>query len=119
MKRGNTTLEYLCLIAFSAAAIIAMVVYMGRGFQGHVRSLSDQVGAGQYAPGNTTAINVEQKHSESEVVSTSKTSYTYGSEDGSISGSTHSSSENKDSTVSRVIKSTSESLGAMQNDTWN
>jgi len=92
---------------------------MGRGFQGHVRSLSDQVGAGQYDPGNTVAINVEQKHSESEVVSTSETKYPYGNEDGSTPGSTDSSSSSKDKTVSRVVKRTSESLGAMQNDTWH
>jgi hypothetical protein len=118
MKRGNTTLEYLCLIAFSAAAIIAMVVYMGRGFQGSIRSSADQIGAGQYAPGNTVVVNREERYERSRVVSTSDSTATYGSEDGSVPGSTNTTSKNTEESTGRVIRNTNERLGVFQNDTW-
>ena len=54
MKRGQLTLDYILLIGVVAAGIIAMLIYAGRGHQGNLRSQAEQLGAGQYAPGNTT-----------------------------------------------------------------
>jgi hypothetical protein len=51
--RGQSTLEYVILLGFVVAALIAMGVYMKRGVQGKLRESSDQVGE-QYSAGNTT-----------------------------------------------------------------
>lgn len=51
--RGQSTLEYVILIGFVVAALIAMGVYMKRGIQGRLRESTDQVGQ-QYSAGNTT-----------------------------------------------------------------
>jgi Flp pilus assembly pilin Flp len=68
MKRGQTTLEYILLIGVFAAALIAMLVYVGRGHQGNLRSHAEQLGAGQYAPGNTKINNGASK----KIVSTAR-----------------------------------------------
>ncbi len=74
MRRGQTTLEYILLIGVVAAGIIAMIVYVSRGHQGHLRSQADQLGAGQYAPGNTIIVgNQENKTLKSSVTSASST----------------------------------------------
>jgi len=61
MRRGQTTLEYILIIGFVAAGIIAMLVYVSRGHQGRLRSQAEQLGAQQYAPGNTIINNSETK----------------------------------------------------------
>lgn len=53
-SRGQSTLEYVILAGFVVAALIAMGVYMKRGFQGRLRESTDQVGQ-QYSPGYTTS----------------------------------------------------------------
>lgn len=78
MRRAQTNLEYSYLIGIVAVAIIAILAYMSRGFQGNLRTLSEQVEAGAYAPGNTTVNNAETKRTQSTVVSTSTTTTTYG-----------------------------------------
>jgi len=50
--RGQSTLEYVILIGFVVAALIAMGVYMKRGIQGKLRESTDQVGE-QYSAGHT------------------------------------------------------------------
>jgi uncharacterized protein (UPF0333 family) len=52
--KGQSTLEYVILIGFVVAALIAIGVYMKRGIQGRLKESSDQVGD-QYSAGNTTA----------------------------------------------------------------
>ena len=52
--RGQSTLEYVILAGFVVAALIAMGVYMKRGFQGRLRESTDQVGQ-QYSAENTTS----------------------------------------------------------------
>lgn len=64
-KRGQSTLEYVILIGFVAAALIAMGVYMKRSIQGKARESSDQIGE-QYsayhtASNYTTTTNLVQK----------------------------------------------------------
>lgn len=63
-SRGQSTLEYVILVGFVVAALIAMGVYMKRGFQGKLRESTDQVGQ-QYSPTHatssyTTTTNVAQ-----------------------------------------------------------
>ena len=53
-SRGQSTLEYVILAGFVVAALIAMGVYMKRGFQGRFKESTDQVGQ-QYSPGYTTS----------------------------------------------------------------
>lgn len=77
-RKGQGTLEYVYLLAIMAAAIIAMLVYMKRGFQGNVRSQAEQGGAGSYSPGNTTANNTENKNLDSVITSTSTSTVIYG-----------------------------------------
>jgi len=52
-SRGQSTLEYVILLGFVVAALIAMGIYMKRGFQGKLRESTDQVGE-QYDPMHTT-----------------------------------------------------------------
>ncbi|MDO8661643.1 MAG: hypothetical protein Q7K98_00260 [Candidatus Omnitrophota bacterium] len=52
--RGQSTLEYVILAGFVVAALIAMGVYMKRGFQGRLRESTDQVGQ-QYSAEHTTS----------------------------------------------------------------
>ncbi len=52
-SKGQSTLEYVILIGFVVAALIAMGVYMKRGVQGKLRESTDQVGE-QYSAGNVT-----------------------------------------------------------------
>jgi len=42
--KAQSTLEYVILIGFVVAALIAMGVYMKRGIQGKLRESTDQVG---------------------------------------------------------------------------
>jgi len=51
--RGQSTLGYVILIGFVVAALIAMGIYMKRGFEGRLKESTDQVGQ-QYSAGNTT-----------------------------------------------------------------
>ncbi|MFA5311069.1 MAG: hypothetical protein WC355_02015 [Candidatus Omnitrophota bacterium] len=118
MKRAQATLEYILLISFSAAAIIAMLVYMSRGFQGSIRGSAEQIGSGQYAPGNTSIANIETKYEKSVIVSTSDSTTTYGSEDGLIPGHTDTASVNKEESTVMITRDTDERLGAFHNDTW-
>ena len=78
MRRAQATLEYAYLIGIAAVAIIAMLVYISRGSQGSLRTLTEQIGAGAYAPGNTIGNNTETKHMQSKLVSKSSVTTKYG-----------------------------------------
>lgn len=78
MKKGQTTLEYAYIIGIAAAAIVVILVYISRGFQGNIRDKADQIGAGQYEPGKTTVNNTETKRLVSTITSKSTTTTTYG-----------------------------------------
>jgi len=67
-NKGQSTLEYVILVGFVVSALIAMGVYMKRGFQGRLRESTDQVGE-QYSPGQmtstyTTVVNMAQNESQ-------------------------------------------------------
>ena len=51
--KGQSTLEYVILLGFVVAALIAMGVYMRRGMQGRLRESTDQVGE-QYSARQTS-----------------------------------------------------------------
>jgi len=51
--KGQSTLEYVILLGFVVAALIAMGIYMKRGIQGRLRQSTDQVGE-QYSARQTT-----------------------------------------------------------------
>ncbi len=78
LRRGQGILEYFILAGFLAAALITVGFYVKRGYQGNLRSQTEQIGAGFYAPGNTTANNSATKLSHSRIVSTSTSTTTYG-----------------------------------------
>lgn len=68
LRKGQSTLEYVILVGFVVAALIAMGVYMKRGMQGKLRESTDQVGE-QYSPEHTTSnyttdVNLEQKEEQ-------------------------------------------------------
>ena len=52
-KRGQSTLEYAIIILVIVAALFAMQTFIKRGYQGKLRSASDDIGE-QYSPGHTT-----------------------------------------------------------------
>jgi len=51
-QKGQSTLEYVILLGFVVAALIAMGVYMKRGTEGKLRESVDQIGD-QYSAGET------------------------------------------------------------------
>lgn len=53
MNRGQSTLEYVVIIAVVVAGLLAMQIYMKRGVQGKLRDAGDQIGE-QFVPNNTT-----------------------------------------------------------------
>ena len=53
-KRAQTTLEYAILIGVIVAGLIAMQVYLKRGFQGKLKEGADTMGQ-QFSPGHTVA----------------------------------------------------------------
>ena len=66
-SRGQSTLEYVILLGFVIAALIAMGIYMKRGFEGKLRSSTDDIGE-QYSAGYTTgsfSTTVAQSQNES------------------------------------------------------
>jgi len=116
MRRAQSTLEYIFFIAMLTAALIAMLVYMQRGFQGNWRQLSEQVGAGSYDPKNTTINNTETKKTEAIVTSSSNSTVTY---DAKGNPTTSGTSANEEIGTDTLDKTTSESLGNLSGDTWN
>ncbi len=50
INRAQTTLEYAILIGVVVAGLIAMQVYLKRGFQGKLKENTDTMGT-QFSPG--------------------------------------------------------------------
>lgn len=76
MKQGQASLEYILLIGFAAAAIIAMLVYLSRGFQGRVREQADQVGE-QYSMRGMNTNLVETSRVRTKTIINDKTTTTW------------------------------------------
>lgn len=95
--RGQSTLEYVILLGFVVAALIAMGIYMKRGFQGKLRESTDQVGE-QYSPLHTTSdYTTTTEMAQTEVVSA-----------GGVSATTI--------TKNQQIKSGSETVGTLSQE---
>lgn len=72
-NKAQTTLEYAILIGIVVAGLIAMQVYLKRGYQGKLRESADSMGQ-QFSPGNTTnTYTVVTSSSSNEEVSTGET----------------------------------------------
>jgi hypothetical protein len=78
MRQGQSTLEYILLIGIAAVGLIVMLVYVSRGQQGRLRSQAEQLSIEQYAPGNTSINNSQQKRTGAIVASGSTTTVAYG-----------------------------------------
>ncbi len=61
-RRGQSTLEYVVLVAVVIAALLTMRIYMKRGLQGKLRSSTDSIGA-QFSPTDMTANWTIHSHS--------------------------------------------------------
>ncbi len=64
-NRAQTTLEYAILIGVIVAGLIAMQVYLKRGFQGKLKESADSMGQ-QFSPGYTTGRYTTDSLSDSE-----------------------------------------------------
>lgn len=53
-NKAQSTLEYAILIGVIVAALLAMQVYLKRGYQGKMKDSADSMGS-QFSPGQTTA----------------------------------------------------------------
>lgn len=59
-KKGQSTLEYAVLIAVIVAGLLTMQMFMKRGYQGRLRSSTDDIGeqfSPEYATTNYTATS--------------------------------------------------------------
>lgn len=73
MRKAQSTLEYAVIVGFIAAALSALIFYVGRSHQGNMRSQANQLSQDQYAPGKTTINNNETKNLKSQVAASSTT----------------------------------------------
>ena len=74
--RGQSTLEYVILTGFVVAALIAMGIYMKRGFSGRLRESTDQIGQ-QYSAQHTQAdYTTNTNTTQTEVVNADLTNTT-------------------------------------------
>lgn len=63
-NKAQTTLEYAILIGVIVAGLIAMQVYVKRGFQGKLRESADSMGE-QFSPGYTTGRHITNSFTSS------------------------------------------------------
>jgi len=66
-KSGQSTLEYAIVIAVIVAGLLAMQIYIRRGFQGRLREDADQMGR-QFDPGGGMNYTIESKSKSRETV---------------------------------------------------
>jgi hypothetical protein len=68
-RKGQSTLEYAIIIAVVVGGLMIMQHYVKRGYQGRLKSASDDMGQ-QFDPGNFSGnITTEQSARVSQVVS--------------------------------------------------
>ena len=75
-SRGQSTLEYVILLGFVVAALIAMGVYMKRGMQGKLRESTDQVGEQFSAQHTASNYTVDSTMTQTESTSPGGISHT-------------------------------------------
>jgi uncharacterized protein (UPF0333 family) len=74
--RGQGTLEYVILTGFVVAALIAMGIYMKRGFSGRLRESSDQIGQQYSADQTQSTFTTTTNTDQNEVVNVDQTNTT-------------------------------------------
>jgi hypothetical protein len=74
--KAQSTLEYVVLIGFVVAALIAMSFYMKRGVQGRLRESVDQIGEQYDANSTTSNYTVTNNLTQNEVTNTDGSSFT-------------------------------------------
>lgn len=67
-NKAQSTLEYAVLVGVVVAGLLAMQVYLKRGYQGNLKEQADSMGS-QFSPGQTTAhYNTTSQTSSQETV---------------------------------------------------
>ncbi len=56
-RKGQSIIEYVILMAVVIAALILMQTFIKRGYSGHLKESSDQMGEGFSATGTTTRVS--------------------------------------------------------------
>jgi len=75
-NKAQTTLEYAILIGVIIAGLVAMQVYLKRGYQGQLKESADSMGK-QFSPGYTTNNYTTINHTKStEVLANKETTST-------------------------------------------
>lgn len=75
-RTAQTTLEYAILIGVIAAALVAMQIYLKRGYQGKLKSGADSMGQ-QFSPELTTyTYDTDSLSNTQEVINTGTTTTT-------------------------------------------
>jgi uncharacterized protein (UPF0333 family) len=99
-NKAQTTLEYAILIGVVVAGLIAMQVYLKRGYQGNLKESADSMGK-QFSPGYTTGHYETTSSTESSEVLANKITVSTIPTDGQTSD-----------------KTTSESVSTADNEYW-
>jgi len=117
-QRAQSALEYVVVAAAVAAALLAMAVYMKRGFSGNLRASADSVSE-QYHPKHSSSDITQTFSSDTKTVSTLWPDQLVGvnERDEPIFGDTM-------ETVTTITKDTSrrtgsETVGALTGDVWD
>ncbi|MGA2775800.1 MAG: hypothetical protein ABSE81_07070 [Candidatus Omnitrophota bacterium] len=110
MRRGQATLDYVCLLGILIATLIAMGIYMKRGFQGKYRELGEQIGS-QYSPNATVSTLTNQTISDTNSTITNTVNKVY-----SAAGVTISAQNQQDDTQgsSEMHSRTQDTTGALE-----
>lgn len=112
MRRGQSMIEYVYLLAITVAALLTMAVYMRRGFQGNWRSQADQLGE-QYSPGRMT-LSVNQS-----TATTSRETMSSHTSKPSASARTTTVSQSSSNTLVASTSNTLEAVEPLAQESWD
>lgn len=120
-NRGQSTVEYVATVLIVTAALLAMRIYMKRGYSGYLRGASDSMGS-QYDPKNTTSNLVLETSGTTKTTANLLKDYDFGKDlDGDGKPDTADVMVTKSEIVSPEEAKTRgwEEVGAMGNRLWN
>jgi len=95
-RSGQSTLEYVYILGICIVALIAIGIYVSRGFQGKYRDLGSQIGS-QYSPSSTASQLSNHTISDTYAISTSTVTKVYST--GGVSISTESQQSHTEGTA--------------------